>query len=140
LAVNKINDGTIDVFFFAIRGQIYGLNRTWTDESRPGDDGTAKRLLGLKPKQFALRVECHVDTYQAAKTLGLLLQGSKGYTFDITQEGTLNTDCMLQEVEVAEPEMNAHILRGVYPADGTFKNGQGAEFIADLVFEYTGDA
>jgi hypothetical protein len=138
LAVNKLTDGLTDVFFFAIRGPLYGVARTATREDRQGEDGTAWRLLGLKPKPFQLECECHVDTYQAAKTLGLLLHTWRFYTLDVVQEGTTNLNCLVTEIDVAEPEMAANIRRGVYPADGTFKNGAGAIFRALVSFEYTG--
>jgi hypothetical protein len=137
MAVNKITDGTTDVFFFAIRGQMYDLARTFADESRQGEDGTAYRLLGIKPTPFTLQFECHVDTYAAAKTLGLFLYHTRGFVVDIVQEGTTNINCLLTEVVVDEPEMMANIRRGIYPADGTIKNGAGAEFRCLMTFIYT---
>jgi hypothetical protein len=140
LAVNSITDGTTTVYFFAIRGAVHGLQRSFVDESRQGEDGTAFRLLGLKPKPFELACECHVDTYAAAKTLGLLLSGLKGYVIDFVQEGITNNNCLVMEVEVAEPEMAANIRRGIYPSGGGLKNGAGAVFNCLLTLLYTADS
>jgi hypothetical protein len=134
---NLITDGSTDVYFFSIRGAVHGLQRSFVDESRQGEDGTAFRLLGLKPKPFELECECHVDSYTAAKTLGLLLSGLKGYVIDFEQEGIVNLNCLVLEVEVAEPEMAANIRRGIYPADGTLKNGAGAVFRCMFMLLYT---
>lgn len=140
MAVNSLTDGTTTVYFFAIRGPLYGLARSFVDESRQGQDGTMFRLLGEKPKPFRLFCECHVDTYAAAKTLGLLLWEWKGYTLDIVQEGITNLNCLVLDVEVDEPEMAANIRRGIYPSGGTAKNGAGAVFRCSIDFLYADDS
>ena len=135
-----ITDGTTDVYFFSILGQPLGLGMMLADEHRPGEDGSAFRQMGNEPSPFKLVCECHVDTYPAAHTLGILLHGLKGHIIDFTQADQDNTDCLLMGILIPDAEMAANIRRGVYPADGSPKNGAGAIFRCELELLYAGNS